>query len=253
MNTPSSMKGNHVCHITYTQPSNIHTLAHILGTSALIFTSCSHFSLLQPHHVTAYHPSPGDKPPEHRRAVRKDPGTKRKWQVKLNNLHMHLGSQLLPIFCAVSTVIPLLPKATFTPSIQPNLGLPRTRPPPTSSINTLLAIRYSLILSTYPNFSTLSDPLYSPTPFLFQLFYTPRNSKLYPMNRETTNKLLKHFLSRTITFFSQHFSYPTPLLRTAPLVQLLLRIYPQSSIAINRYPSKHCQSVSMCESAFQLA
>ena len=40
-----------------------------------------------------------------------------------------------------STVIPLLPKATFTPSFQPNLGLPRTRPPLTSAINTLLVIR----------------------------------------------------------------------------------------------------------------
>ena len=41
---------------------------------------------------------------------------------------------------ASSTVIPLLPKATFTPSIQPNLGLPRTRPPLTSAINTLLCV-----------------------------------------------------------------------------------------------------------------
>ena len=40
-----------------------------------------------------------------------------------------------------STVIHLLPKATFTPSIEQNLGLPRTRPPLTSAINTLLAIR----------------------------------------------------------------------------------------------------------------
>ena len=52
---------------------------------------------------------------------------------------------------AASTVIPLLPKATFTPSIQPKVGLPRTRPPLTSAINTLLAIRYSSILSTCPN------------------------------------------------------------------------------------------------------
>ena len=52
---------------------------------------------------------------------------------------------------AASTVTPLLPKATFTPSIQPNLRLPRTRPPLTSAINTLLAIRYSSILSICPN------------------------------------------------------------------------------------------------------
>ena len=49
-----------------------------------------------------------------------------------------------------STVIPLLPKATFTP-IQPNLCVPSTRPPLSSYINNLLAIRYSPILSTCPN------------------------------------------------------------------------------------------------------
>ena len=52
---------------------------------------------------------------------------------------------------AASTVIPLLAKATFRRSIQPNLGLPGTRPILTSAINTLLAIRYSSILSTFPN------------------------------------------------------------------------------------------------------
>ena len=50
---------------------------------------------------------------------------------------------------AASAVIPLLPKATFTPSIQPNLGLPRTRPPLTSAFITLLAIRCSYILTTW--------------------------------------------------------------------------------------------------------
>ena len=45
----------------------------------------------------------------------------------------------------------MLPKATFTPSIyiEPNLGLPRTRPPLTSFINTILAIRYWSILSFF--------------------------------------------------------------------------------------------------------
>ena len=43
---------------------------------------------------------------------------------------------------ATFTVVPLLPKATFASSIQPNLGLPRTLPPLTSAINTLLAIGY---------------------------------------------------------------------------------------------------------------
>ena len=45
--------------------------------------------------------------------------------------------------CSASNIIPLLYKATFTPFIQPDHSLPRTHPPLTSAINTLLAIRYS--------------------------------------------------------------------------------------------------------------
>ena len=52
--------------------------------------------------------------------------------------------------------------ATFTPSIQDNLGPPRTHPLLTSTIITLLAIWYSLIFSTFTNpISVLSDLLYS--------------------------------------------------------------------------------------------
>ena len=40
---------------------------------------------------------------------------------------------------AASTVVPLLPKATFTPSIQPYLGLHLTHPSLTLAINTFLA------------------------------------------------------------------------------------------------------------------
>ena len=88
-------------------------------------------------------------------------------RVTLNHLHMHQLSPLLPIFYAASTVILLLPKATFSPSIQSNLRLPRIRPLLTSTINTLLAIQYSSILSCPNHLNTL----YLPTPFLFQLFY----------------------------------------------------------------------------------
>ena len=71
---------------------------------------------------------------------------------------------------AASTVFPLLPKTTFTPSIQPNLGLTRTRPPLTSAINNLLVIRYSSILSTCPNhlntlYREYTDLLHQLTPF----------------------------------------------------------------------------------------
>ena len=58
---------------------------------------------------------------------------------------MYQASSLFPVFRTTSAVILLLPKAIFTPSIQPNLGLPRTRSPLTSAINTILAMRYSLL------------------------------------------------------------------------------------------------------------
>ena len=87
------------------------------------------------------------------------------------------GSPLLPIFGnsrAASSVIPLLPKATFTPSVQPNLGLPRTCSPLTSPPSTPF-----WPYGTHPfspraqTISVLSDPLYSPTPVLYQVSYTP--------------------------------------------------------------------------------
>ena len=125
-------------------------------------------SLSQAHHVTASHPSPGDKPPERGRAVRKNTGTKQNgrviyictWAYSQRSLHSH----------------PSAPKATCTPSIQPNLCLPHTRSPLTSAINTVFTIRSSSMLSTSPIISLLSDPLYSSTHFLFQLFYAPLHS-----------------------------------------------------------------------------
>ena len=78
---------------------------------------------------------------------------------------------------AASTVIPLLPKATFTPSIQPNLGLPRTRPSLTSAVDTLLAKRFSSILCTCTNhlnilWSTLANSLPIPAHLRTSSFLT---------------------------------------------------------------------------------
>ena len=64
--------------IMHAQLSNIHLLAYILGTCALIFNTCVLFTVSQPHHVRAFHPSPRDKPPEHGRAVQKNTETKKK-------------------------------------------------------------------------------------------------------------------------------------------------------------------------------
>ena len=65
---------------------------------------------------------------------------------------------------AASTVINLLPKATFTSSIQPNLGLPRTRPPLTSASTPFWIYTHSFFPHAQ-TISILSDLLYSQLPF----------------------------------------------------------------------------------------
>ena len=42
----------------------MHPLAHILGKCALISVVAPFYNLPKPHHRTASHPSPGDKPPK---------------------------------------------------------------------------------------------------------------------------------------------------------------------------------------------
>ena len=125
---------------------------------------------------------------------------------------------------AASTVIPLLPKDTFTLSIQHNLGLPRTRPPPSTPFwqyGTHQFFQHGQTISILIFYYSSPTHLYIPN---YQ-FVT-----LQPNFSNTSSQ--EHSLS-----FSQHFfSYPMPLLRTTPLVQLLLHIdtsWPlsQSSIA----------------------
>ena len=76
-------------------------------------------------------------------------------------------------FCRVNLYKGLLPKATVTQTTQPYLGLPRTRLPLTSAINSLLAIRYSSILSTFPNhLNTLRSALLANSISIPALLYT---------------------------------------------------------------------------------
>ena len=135
--------------ITHTQSSNIHPLPHILSVN---FQQLRPFYSLSQPHPGKRHPTPlqvittrarESGPKEHR--------ARQNSRVILIQVLMHLGSRHFPIFRALSGSLhrhSLLPKAAFPPSIQPNLGLPRTRPPLTSDINTLLALRFSSILST---------------------------------------------------------------------------------------------------------
>ena len=136
---------------------------------------------------------------------------------------MEQGSPLCRII-RVLTVIHLLPKATFTTFIQPNLGLPRTHPQHTSAINTILAIPHSSVLSTCPNhLNTLWSALLANSISIPALL---RTSSLQILSiRDTPTKLLKHFIIHEHSlFFSQQFLYPMHLLRTTPLAQTLLHI-----------------------------
>ena len=140
---------------------------------------------------------------------------------------------------ASSTVIPLLPKDTFTPSIQPNLGLPRSRSPLTSANNILLAIRYSSFLFTCPNIlKTLWSALLANSLSITDILRTSSlifiNNSIHSWHWNQTSQTL-HL--RTFTFLLSElqsflltkpslpskFSRPS-LLSTTPMVQLLLHI-----------------------------
>ena len=85
----------------------------------------------------------------------------------------------------------------------------------------------------------LSDLLYILANYLSIPGLLRTSSFLTLSIRDTPTKLLKHFISRTFTSFSQHFSYPMPMLRTTPLVQLLLRIDTSWSLSPILYCSGH--------------
>ena len=112
--------------------SNTHLLAHIPGTCTLIFSSCGIFTVYHNSIVMASHPSPGDNPPERRRAVRKNAGPCNNACVKLTHLHMHQGSPFLPIFRALPRS---LHRHTYPQGYlyAIHLTLPRSTPYPSST------------------------------------------------------------------------------------------------------------------------
>ena len=141
----------------------------------------------------ASHPSPGDN---HQGERTQGQAKIAEWNSFSYRYTRALQSTLFPIFrafCTAYTVIPLLPKAIYTPSIQPNLGLTRTHSWFTSAINTLLAIRYLSILFTCPNHHNTTNSL-SITALLSTYSFLTLSI------HDTPTKLLKHFISRTFTF-----------------------------------------------------
>ena len=123
--------------ITDTQSSNIHRLAHIYLTPtpwfsvvAPWFSVVAAFFTIYPNLIicNGIPPLSGWKPPEHERAVLKNTAQSKNGDVKLIKSHMYQGSPLFPIFRALSLSLhhhSSFAQATFTPSIQPNLGLHR--------------------------------------------------------------------------------------------------------------------------------
>ena len=149
--------------IKLTHSPNTHTLAHIAGRCALIFSRCTLFSLHQQHHVTASHSSPGDNPPEGGRAVRKNAGPSKKTQ----------SSRYAPELSTRSYLSRIIAQP------QPSSHC-RPRPPSRHPFN---------LMTVYPIPTLLSHP---PS--------TPREPPFYtssPMHiRDTPMKRFKHFISR---------------------------------------------------------
>ena len=113
---------------------------------------------------------------------------------------MHQGPPLFPIFRVLSRSLHShSSKANFTQSIQPNLGLPHTRLLLASAINTLLAMKYSSILSTCPNhLNTLLSAQLANSLSISAILHISSFLTLYICDSPT--KLVKHFISRTFNF-----------------------------------------------------
>ena len=134
------------------------------------YTSHLHLDFQQlPHYVTPSHPSAGDN---HQNTGGRSERTQGQAKMTAWNSFSYVCTRALQSslsfmhYRAASTVISLLPTATFTPSIQPNLGLPRIRHP--LSLPSTPFCWYG----TYPfiphaqTISTHSDPLYPRSPFI---------------------------------------------------------------------------------------
>ena len=126
--------------------------------------------------------------------------------MELNQLDMHKGSPL--IFSALSsriTIIPLLPKDTFTLLILPNPPNPHNTPylPSTYFCHQHLSSHTVLIYSLHMHktISILYDPLHSQTAFSVPALLC--TSLLLTLTiHDTPTKHLKHFISRTFISFS---------------------------------------------------
>ena len=119
-------------------------------------------------------------------------------QICTRSLHSYL---YFAHYYVTSLIIPLLPKATFTPSTQPNPDLSSTQ----TSIcfrhqhpSSHMVLIHSPFSSCFQTISPLSDQLYLPAPYRFQLFHTSLHSQLNPFLSLVPNFSKLHF--KTFTF-----------------------------------------------------
>ena len=107
-----------------------------------------------------------------------------------------------------------------SPHTLSNLGIPLTSPPLTSAINTLLAIKYSFVLSISTNhFNTVWSTVRAN-----QLnFYFSSSMHLFFPNSIHSSHFHQTAQEHSLSF-GQHLSYPMPLRRIMPLEQLFLNI-----------------------------
>ena len=172
-------------HQTYTlqpiyltpQRIDFQQLRPFLHQSALIFSSCGPFySLPQPH------PTPLQViTTREREGCLKGHRAKQNGRVRYTNSVTYECAIALKYFIsfvhclAASTVTTLLPKVIFTPSVEPNLCLPRARPHLLSPKSPFWPYGTHPFFPHAQTSSILSDPHYlcGSDPFLFQLSYAP--------------------------------------------------------------------------------
>ena len=178
--------------------------ARILDICTLIFSSCAKFTVY-PSRIMSRHPTlllviatrtREGGPKEHR--------AKQKWPRETHSVTYVPG---FSTFSYLSRIEAHPPRSCFCcprpPSHHPSsliLGLPRTRPPLTSSSTPSWPYGSHKLFPHSQTISILSDLLYSLTTLLFELQLLRTTSFLTLSIRDTPTKLLKHFIPRTFTF-----------------------------------------------------
>ena len=143
---PPSGRGSHV-KSDYERTIIYYPLGPYTRHLRLDISICALFTVYPNHanHVTASRPSPGGSPPEREKLVRKNAAPNQKLRLETQSSTYTSGLTTPSYLWHISTVIPLLPKATFS------LSIPLPSVYFVTAINALLAIRYLSILFICPN------------------------------------------------------------------------------------------------------